>query len=140
VSPLSVARAHRWVDVPTLSGFTVWLTGSTRRRPECVFFLHGASTTDAWSDPTSRGPERTSTRAHDGDGLGIYPLKTVEHVNGGSVSTPAPALYSDWSSLIEVQNSSRFVATADPVYSSGVSPSNPRFQFYSLSIQNFPSF
>jgi hypothetical protein len=28
VSPLSVARAHRWVDAPALSGITVWLTDS----------------------------------------------------------------------------------------------------------------
>jgi hypothetical protein len=28
-SPLSVARAHRWVDAPALSGITVWLTDST---------------------------------------------------------------------------------------------------------------
>jgi hypothetical protein len=27
-SPLSIARAHLWVDAPTLSGITVWLTGS----------------------------------------------------------------------------------------------------------------
>jgi hypothetical protein len=29
VSPLNVARAHRWVDVPALSGIMVWLIGST---------------------------------------------------------------------------------------------------------------
>jgi hypothetical protein len=64
--------------------------------------------------------EAPSARAHDGDDLGIYPLETVQHVNGGSASTPAPALCNDWSSLIGVQNSSRFMATVDPVNSSGV--------------------
>jgi hypothetical protein len=75
-SPLSVARAHRWVDEPVLSGFTVWLTGSARRRLERVFFPHDASTTDTWSGPTSRGPERTSARQRR---LGHLPAR-----NGGA--------------------------------------------------------
>jgi hypothetical protein len=76
MSPLSVARAHRWVDAPALSGVTVWLTGPTPRRPERVFFLHGTSTTDAWSGPTSRGPERTSAQRQR---LGHLPAR-----NGGA--------------------------------------------------------
>jgi hypothetical protein len=63
VSPLSVVRAHQWVGTPALSGFTVWLTGSVRRRPERIFFPHGVSTTDAWSGPTSRGPKRMTAVA-----------------------------------------------------------------------------
>jgi hypothetical protein len=135
VSPLSVTRAHRLVDAPALSGFTVWLTGSasfsiiegpspsssrtTRLRP-----MHGAAL-------QVKAP---SAQAHDGGRLGIYLLKTVERVNGGSTSTPASALCNDWSSLIGVQNSSRITATMDLVDGSGVNTSNPRFRFYSHSI------
>jgi hypothetical protein len=135
VSPLSVTRAHRLVDAPALSGFTVWLTGSasfsiiegpspsssrtTRLRP-----MHGAALQ----------VEAPSAQAHDGGSLGIYPLKTMERVNGGSTSTPAPALCNDWSSLIGVQNSSRITTMTDLVDGSGVSTSNPRFRFYSHSI------
>jgi hypothetical protein len=56
--------------VERLHGVANWLNFFLgRRRPEPIFFPHGTSTTDTWSDPTSRGP-----RAHDDDGLGIYPL------------------------------------------------------------------
>jgi hypothetical protein len=79
-SSLNVTRAHRWVDAPTLSGFTVWLTGSasfsvvegpspSSSRTACLRPTHGAILQ----------VEAPSARAHGGGGLGIYPLE-----NGGA--------------------------------------------------------
>jgi hypothetical protein len=63
----SQRRAHPPVGgragVERLYGVANWLGFFLeRQRSEPVFFPHGVFTTDAWSGPTSRGPERTSTR------------------------------------------------------------------------------
>jgi hypothetical protein len=117
-SPVSIVRVHQWVDVPALSGITVWLTGSAsfsavegpspssshtaRLRP-----THGAQ-------PLRRREwlYKSRPRAHDGSGSGIYHAqKPVERVNGGSASTRALVLEPFLDSLL----------TANPVDSGGKS-------------------
>jgi hypothetical protein len=96
MSPLSVAHTHQLVDAPALSGFTVWLTGSASF--SSVKGLSPSSSRTACLQPTHGAAlqvEAPSARAHDDGGLGTYLLEMVEHVNGGSASTPAPALCSD---------------------------------------------
>jgi hypothetical protein len=108
-SPLSVARAHRWVDAPALSGITVWLTGSasfsavkspnpSSSHTACLRPTHGAQ-------PLRRREwlYKLRPRAHDGGGLGIYRAqKPVECVNGGSASTRALVLEPFPDSLLTV--------------------------------------
>jgi hypothetical protein len=117
-SPLSVARAHRWVDAPALSSITVWLTGLASF--SAVESLSPSSSHTARLRPTHGAQPlrcrewlyKSRPQAHDGGDSGIYRAQNpVERVNGGSASTRALVLEHFPDSLL----------TANPVDSGGKS-------------------